>query len=734
MKSRLPALFMLTLVLLTLIPFLLFGFLSIRIFEARLLPAVESRTINSGLGLQQRLNLALAFSGNLESLRGVEETLDATRSFSPGMEFLALTDPDGTILHLSANDPGSVAETLARLTDPAPMAMADWLFDTWERITGRPLFSPVEMSGRRVGNLLLSSLPLGRDPGSPVGYLHAGVTIDVIDALTRDIWFDIVTVVIAVAIVAIEILILIYAVLIIRPLWMIDFLTKRLSVKDLRFVPASLWGGGMQELVRMINEVIWRGIDVAKTRAGEIGLLLPDADGPRPIQSPAVSYIRLPLFVFFLSEAILRPILPQFLGQFAPPDSDAGLRIGQIMAGFMAASLISVLFGSILAERYGVRRIFFCGALLSAAGIAGHLAAQGFATILLSRSLTGFGYGLVYAAAQIYISQHAKLDRRSSGFSVFFAVVVAAEICGPALGGVLADRLGLASALMAATVVAAISALLCTLLISRSVPELTDASGTPGDVAEREVEHAGEAKSNGDAALVGQTNSRFARHVPGFQWDAFRTILLNPRFMVAIVCFAIPSKALLTGGLFFLMPLAVVASGGSAPDSARVIMAYGIAILLLAPIMSPLADRWPKYYLWVAVGCCVAGIGLVLPHAWNTLGQGGLFVLMVATLLFGVGQTLSIPAQISYLMRVAETRGSETSAGAVLGTYRFIERLGSLFGPLVASGLLLASTPEEALMLMGIAAVLLMAFGLSWYLAFGDQEEGDAIRALLFET
>ncbi len=716
MKTRFLASLMLALILLTLIPFLLFGILSVRTFEARLLPEVENQTINSGLSLQRRLNLAITLSGDLELLRGVEETLDATRSFSAGMEFLALTGPDGEILHLSARDPDSVAETLSKLTDPAPVTIADRLSGTWEMVTGKPFFSPIEMSGRRVGSLLLSSLPLGSDPANPDGVLHAGVNIEVVDALTRDIWFDIVTVVIAVAIVAIEILILSYAVMIIRPLWMIEFLTARLLAKDLRFVPASLWGGGMQKLVRRINEVIWRGIDVAKTRAGEIGLLLPGSEGPRPIRSPAVSYIRLPLFMFFLSEAILRPILPQFLGQFAPPDSDPSLRIGQIMAGFMAASLISVLVGSILAERFGARRIFFWGAMLSAVGIAGHIAAQGFASILLSRSLTGFGYGLVYAAAQIYISQHAKRDRRSSGFSMFFAVVVSAEICGPALGGVLADRLGLGSALVAATAVAALSAIICMLVISRSAPDLTDAAGTPEDIAEQEAEPDGAPRRR------------------GVQLDAFRTILLNPRFMVAIVCFAIPAKALLTGGLFLLVPLAVLESGGSASDSARVIMAYGIAILLLAPIMSPLADHWRKFHLWVAVGCGVAGIGLVLPHTWHTLGYGGLIVLMVATLLFGVGQTLSIPAQISYLMQVSETRGSGTSAGSVLGVFRFIERLGSLVGPLVASGLLLAASPEEALMFMGLAAVLLMACGLSWYLAFGDQDEGDAIRDLLFEA
>ena len=712
MKTRFLAFLMLALILLTLIPFLLFGILSVRTFEARLLPEVENQTINSGLSLQRRLNLAIALSGDLELLRGVEETLDATRSFSTGMEFLALTGPDGEILHLSARDPDSVAETLSKLTDPTPVTIADRLSGAWEMVTGEPFFSPIEMSGRRVGSLLLSSLPLGSDPGNPDGILHAGVNIEVVDALTRDIWFDIVTVVIAVALVAIEFLILSYAVLIIRPLWMIEFLTARLLAKDLRFVPASLWGGGMQKLVRRINEVVWRGIDVARTRAGEIGLLMPGSDGPRPIRSPAVSYIRLPLFMFFLSEAILRPILPQFLGQFAPPDSDPGLRIGQIMAGFMAASLISVLVGSILAERFGARRIFFWGAMLSAAGVAGHIAAQGFASILLSRSLTGFGYGLVYAAAQIYISQHAKRDRRSSGFSVVFAVVVSAEICGPALGGVLADRLGLGSALVAATAVAALSALICMIVISRAAPDLTDASGTPEDVAEPDV----------------------ARRPRGVQLDAFRTILMNPRFMVAIICFAIPAKALLTGGLFLLVPLAVLESGGSASDSARAIMAYGIAILLLAPIMSPLADHLRKFHLWVAVGCGVAGIGLVLPHTLHTPGYGGLIVLMVATLLFGVGQTLSIPAQISYLMQVSETRGSGTSAGSVLGVFRFIERLGSLVGPLVASGLLLAAAPEEALMFMGLAAVLLMACGLSWYLAFGEQDEGDAIRDLLFEA
>jgi len=95
----------------------------------------------------------------------------------------------------------------------------------------------------------------------------------------------------------------------------------------------------------------------------------------------------------------------------------------------------------------------------------------------------------------------------------------------------------------------------------------------------------------------------------------------------------------------------------------------------------------------------------------------------VATLLFGIGQTLSIPTQISFLVQIAERQTISTGAGTVLGVFRFLERLGSLAGPLIAGALLLAFPPSVALMWMGLGALLLSAAGLSWLLAFGERDE-----------
>ena len=716
MTSGLRPILVVPFLALVLMPFLLFGFLSVRIFENRLLPEVEAQTITAAMGVQRRINHAIDTFGGLHTLRDVEPVLDNARLSASGMSFLALTGPQGQIRHISTDDTQAVDLALTRMAEPVSPTFTNRLLAVWEGMTGTPLVETITMTSRRAGVLLVTSLPLGDDPLRPAGVLHAGVDIGLLDALKQDIWFDTATLVLATVLVAVELLILIFAVFILRPAWMVDFLTARLAVRDLRFTVTPRRGGALQALIQKVDGIITRIGAMARARSVQsLGLRLPEADDPpRPIRPPAVSYIRLPLFLFFLSEAILRPILPQFLGQFAPPDSDPDFRTGLVMAGFMAASLIAVLAGSIFADRTSPRLMFLLGALFSCAGVGGHLMAGDFTTILLARSVTGFGYGLVYAAGQVYIAQHARPTRRSSGFSLFLAVIVAAEITGPALGGILADRLGQEPVLAAAALAAGVSALACLFLISRLPPDLTDSATEPAPLAPPDDSTARERLSE--------------------QWAVLREILRNPRFIVVIICFAIPAKALLTGGMFLLVPLAVVAVGGSAADSARVLMGYGIAILLLAPLLAPLADRWRRFGVSVAIGSMIAGAGFILPHAWSVLDGGGLRVLLAATLLFGVGQTLSIPTQVSLLMQVADRQVERTGPGPVLGIFRFLERLGSLAGPLIAGGLLLSFPPDMALMWMGLGAALLAACGMSWLLAVGQQSEEEAIRDLLIET
>ncbi len=712
MISGLRPVLLLPLVVLVIVPFMFFGVVSGRILESYLLPELEAQTINAAVGVQRRVDHAIKVFGGLHTLREVEVVLDKTRSSAAGMSFLALTGPEGDIRYLSADNPETVHVTLATAAEPASQEITDILSDLWQKITGKPLFNPTIMTSQRIGDLLVTQLPLGGGLEHPVGFLYAGVDVELLDALNRDMWFDIATVVLATALVALELMILIFTILILRPAWMVNFLAARLTARDLRFTFRPRQSRGMQALVWQIDGIITQVIAVTKSRSIDLlGHRLPGPEGSRTLRAPAVSYIRVPLFLFFLSEAILRPVLPQFLGQFAPLGSNSEFHIGLIMSAFMGASIASVLIGSILAENKSPRQVFLWGAIFTCAGLIGHLYSNNFTMILLMRALTGFGYGLVYAAAQVHIAQHASRQRRSSGFSLFLSVIVAAEISGPAMGGVLADQLGVVSVLVVATFSAGISALTCLLLLSRQPPHMTDADRSPTDTSGTDV-------------------LRISGWFPR-QWFILRKIVGNPRFIVIIVCFAIPAKALLTGGLFLLMPLAV---NSSAAESARVLMGYGIPILLLTPLLAPLADRWSGFGSWVAAGGVIASVGFILPHSMSDITGDGLAILLATTLLLGLGQSLSIPTQISFLMQVSDRQIIKFGAGTVLGIFRFLERLGSLLGPLVAGSLLLIFTPKIAMMWMGLGAVLLATCGLSWFLAFGEEEERVVIHDLLVET
>ncbi len=741
MTSGLRTVLLLPFLALVLISFLLFGFLSMRLLESRLLPEVERQAVTAALGVQRRVDHAISVFGGLHALRDVEPVLDSARSSAPGILFFALTGPDGDIRDFSGADPEMVRDALAAVTEQVSPGLADRLSVLWQKITGEPLFDPIAITGRRTGDMLISGLPLGGDQQRPAGFLYAGVDVGMLDTLKRDIWFDTATVVLATALIAVELLILIFAVFMLRPAWMLNFLTARLKERDLRFTLRPRRGGGLLALVGQVDRIITRTAAMIGGRpAAHSGLQLPGPEGPRPLCAPAVIHIRLPLFLFFLSEAILRPILPQFLGQFALPDTDQNFQTGLIMAGFMAASLVSVLIGSIFVDRSNPRRVFLWGAFFTGAGMIGHLVAGDFSAILLMRMLTGFGYGLVYAAAQVYIAQHADPQNRNSGFSLFLAVIVAAEITGPAIGGILADQLGMPSVLAVAALAAGVSALTCLFMLSSQTPDLTDPAATPASPPPPP----GIPRTTGwltEQWIIFREilkNPRFVMSITRMalteQWVVFREILKNPRFVVVIVCFAIPAKALLTGGLFLLVPLTAVAAGASAAESARVLMGYGIAILLLVPLTAPLADRWRGFGAWAATGSMIAGAGFVLPHSWNVLNGYGLTALLAATLLFGVGQTLSITTQISFVMQMSARQVARSGAGAVLGLFRFLERLGSFLGPLIAGSLLLVFPPDLALMWMGLGASLLAACGMSWFLAFGEQDEEEATNALLVET
>lgn len=683
-------------------PFLLFGLLSVAIFENGLLPQYETRAQIVATGVQKRLDYGQRLFGDLALLRNIDEILDEAKESSPEVAFIVVTDQGGAILAQTPDRFDGIERLIAFDADDArddPLnQITEALNDGYEQIFGDKLISDPPEQSRKVGQYLISPLTIG-DEYQPAGFVFLGTDIALLDQVREDVTFDAITVYLAALLFGGECLLLLYAVSISRPRQMLKFLSRRLAYGDLRFTVIAPGIGRLPQLVRHINSFVE---DTAR-RAIRLGgtarqFLLPEDGQPKPLNRPASAFIRLPLYLFFLAEAILRPSLPVFLsGLPSPVDAPGDVQAGVAMAAFLLGSIFGVLIASKLAERLSLKRCFVFGVLMSALGTVAHIYVLGIVEAVAARGVAGLGYGIVYATAQVFLVQHTEARQRTLGFSAFLAVVVGAEITGPAIGGILADRLGATASFAAASGAMGLAIIASSWILPRDKPDMLD--DTTPIVSQRKPERS-------------------------LTWALAR----NTRFVILITCFAIPAKLLLTGAIFLTIPIAVLSVDGVATDAGRVLMTYGLVILLTAGKLARNSDRWSAFGESVFFGTFIAAAGLTLAEV-----IGGLGSLYLCVALFGLGQSISIPSQLTFLLRVTKHEVGIYGAGPVMAMFRFFERIGSFVGPLVAAALLAVVTPAETLLILGAGSLLASGLGATYFLIVGEEDEEEAIGSLLLE-
>jgi MFS family permease len=164
--------------------------------------------------------------------------------------------------------------------------------------------------------------------------------------------------------------------------------------------------------------------------------------------------IRLIVFFAALSEELMRPFLrcsrlevdPWALG-LSPT-----MLVGLPVAVFMLTLAVAQPLGPWIVARVDVRRaLWVCavaGALLL---LATALNRDGFWLVVL-RAGSGVTYGLLLILAQTVIVRITNPSQRARGLVEVSAAIVAAGVCGPALGGLIAERTGHSVALLASAV------------------------------------------------------------------------------------------------------------------------------------------------------------------------------------------------------------------------------------------------------------------------------------------
>jgi predicted MFS family arabinose efflux permease len=305
------------------------------------------------------------------------------------------------------------------------------------------------------------------------------------------------------------------------------------------------------------------------------------------------------------------------------------------------------------------------GASIATVGFAATSLAFNLYDLLLWRSLCALGYAMVFVAAQGHVLEHATTANRARSFALFVGAIMVATVCGPPIGGILADNIGERSTLAVAALLALGSIAAIRLLpgLDRSDPQRAPAK-TP-------------------------------------RLRELGRLLLNHRFMAITGLAAVPAKILLTGVCFYLVPLYVLSIGSSQSVVGRILMTYGVVMVVVAPIAASLATSRERMEWLVSAGLVVSGMGGLLLMAGDDVGW-----VFAAIFLVGLGQSLSIAAQSALVREHCDAEVAAMGEHAVYGVYRLIERLGNALGPLLAAVLVLTFGYRASFVMTGALVML----------------------------
>jgi MFS family permease/uncharacterized membrane protein affecting hemolysin expression len=331
--------------------------------------------------------------------------------------------------------------------------------------------------------------------------------------------------------------------------------------------------------------------------------------------------------------------------------------------------------GARFSGRIGRRSAFIVAAGLSALGLTMTALTDHLLAFLLWRCVTALGYGLALITAQGVVVDHTTGTNRASGLALFIGALLAAGVCGPVAGGIIADQAGASATLLVGAGAALAAAVALVLLFGRDPRLAAEGFSAP---------HAGShANRPAIAKLAG-----------------------DRRFAALMSLSAIPAKIAATSVLFFLTPLLLADSGADKAEIGRVQMLYFLAFIIISPLAATLSDRWQVRRGFIILGGLATLAGLA-PMA--LLDQGWSAALALA--LFGVAQALISAPQLTLVTQISSrVRVAEITA---IGWFRMLERLGGALGPLLAVALAAAWSYHAAVLGMGLlCGVSALLFGL----------------------
>jgi len=636
------------------------SYFSHRVFERTLVPEVEKKATTVGASVRSLVLKATDYGLTLDSLYGVEQTFDKVVNENPEFDYAALTDAKGKILFERGQAPAGAMS--AYVTSPRVLSLVNE--------PERPLEST------RVGSLYMVPLPILSSENQALGILHIGIDSKFVDRVLLESVLDIVVVLVVSLFFTLELLNFMAGVRLAAGLGEFHQAVDRLRSGDftvVRHVRANdeigrllarvdtaiehlnarfrAMNDELREKLLLANEVVSQRLRPASEAMEQVRAKyrFGTVNAPAVADETNLSRIRAPLFAFIIAEELTRSYLPSFVNELLVPIPwlSPQVVIGLPIMLFMLIVALGQPYLGGWSERVGRRSAMLIGAVVATLGFGASALAFNLYDFLLWRSLCALGYAMVFVAAQGYVLDRTDGSNRAQGFALFIGAIMVATVCGPSIGGILADNIGY----RASFAVSAVMALISILAIWRLPRE--------------------EARD---------PNKRASRA------PTIREILalaMSPRFMTLTALAAMPAKIILTGLCFYLVPLYVVSIGSTQAMAGRLLMVYAVMMVLIVPLSAGLSDTSMRRERYVSAGLIISGLSGLLMLI--STPESSVLVLFAVVALLGLGQALSIAAQSALVGERCKEEIARYGDDAVYGVYRLLERIGNALGPLAAS-------------------------------------------------
>lgn len=353
---------------------------------------------------------------------------------------------------------------------------------------------------------------------------------------------------------------------------------------------------------------------------------------------------------------LLLPVLPLYAKTFGVGDAMLGL----VITAFGIGRLLIDIPAGLLAERVGRKLLMFGGPLLIAVASIGCALTESYFWLIVFRFLQGVGAGAYMTAAMVVCADLSTPETRGRIMALYQSALLVGAGAGPAVGGLLAARLGYESVFWLSMVIGLVSATY-TLLRARETKQSD-------------------------------------RHGESHSLRLFVPILKSPALMIALLVslgvFMTRSSAFMQ-----LMPLLGNERYQLGPEH----IGYGFVLLAAANfLMLPTAGRMVVRYgtMPLVVGACVGlAIGMSLAALANSV-----VMFFVAMTILGLASGLEGPSLSSY----AAAHAPDGRFGPTMGAMRFTGDIGYVLGPVLLGALVDHTTLGYSGALLVAAALLIL--------------------------